>query len=235
MGIGGDGMTRKKNYWETIAEHIAEVVGAQQIENVLHFSRLENLPGILEHGLLSRSVLRNADYGVYVSDAGRLDKEDDAISVSISCYYPKMFEAKRHRSGDEPWVILVLHPSLLWNYPCRFHRNGAATNATKYGSSTTYGGFALKTLFDDFSLSTDSTKTSFRAEYGLPISWPTFSDSEVQVMSPIHPDYVMGAWIETPEHDEFVQAAFATKGRKECKVVVQPFSPRICRKPYCWG
>lgn len=90
LWASGEGMTCKKNYWETIAEHIAEVVGDRQIEDVLHFSRLENLSGILEHGLLSRSLLRNADYGVCVSDADRLDKEDDAISVSISCYYPKM-------------------------------------------------------------------------------------------------------------------------------------------------
>jgi len=106
-----------------------------------------------------------------------LDREDGAVSVSTSCYFPRMFEAKRHRAGNKPWAILVLHPSLLWNYHCLFFRQGAATNATKYDSGKEYGGFALEKLFGDCSLSMDPTKAGFRAEFGLPSSWPTFSDS----------------------------------------------------------
>ena len=106
-------MARKKDYGEVIAEHIAAVVEARQIEDVLHFTRLENIPGILAHGLRTRSELVNADFDAYASDADRLDQEDHAVSVSISCYYPRMFEAKRYRAGDKPWAILILHPSLL--------------------------------------------------------------------------------------------------------------------------
>lgn len=228
-------MARKKDYGEIIAEHIAEVVEVRQIEDVLHFTRLENLLGILEHGLRTRSELMNAGFKVYASDADRLDEEDDAVSVSISCYYPRMFEAKRYRAGDKPWAILILHPSLLWNYHCLFFRQGAATNATKCESGKRYGGFALEKLFGDCSLLMDPKETGFRAEYGLPPSWPTFADSEVQVMSPIHPGYIRGAWVETPEQGEFVRAAFNAAGREECEVVVEPFEPRICRKPYYWG
>lgn len=136
-------MARKKTYGEKIADHIAAVVEARNIEHVLHFTLLENLPGILSNGLLSRSILRDADYDVFASDADRLDGEDGAISVSISCFYPKMFDAKRYRSGNAPWVILTFDPSLLWNYHCLFYRNGASTNATKYEHGKRYGGFAL--------------------------------------------------------------------------------------------
>ncbi|TIL49603.1 hypothetical protein [Mesorhizobium sp.] len=95
-------MARRKDYWENIATQIAEVVAAREIEDVLHFTRLENLPGILEHGLRTRPELVNADFEVYASDADRLDEEDDAVSVSISCYYPRMLEAKRYRAGSWP-------------------------------------------------------------------------------------------------------------------------------------
>jgi hypothetical protein len=232
-------MRRDKDYWEIIADHIAAIVKRREIEEVLHFTPLVHLPRILEHGLLSRSELQNVDYDVYVSEAnGRRDGEDGAVSVSISCYYPKMFDARRYRAGGMiPFVILVLRPSLLWNYPCRFYGKGVTTNAMKYERGKRNGGYALEKLFEDFPvpMMDNPAGKSFRDEYGLPPSWPTFADSEVQVMNSIDPNVIIGAWVETPEHREFAQAAFNSAGRKECKVVVQSFGPRICRKPYSWG
>lgn len=227
-------MARKKTYEEKIADHIAAVVEDRKIEDVLHFTRLENLPGILKHGLRDRTFAEQADYDIYVGDAVRRDGDDCAISVSISCFYPKMFAAKRDRSGNKPWVVLVFHPSLLWNYPCLFYRNGVTTNATKYENGKRYGGYALEKLFEDCSIS-DLTGTGFREEHSLPSGWPTSSDSEVQVMSPIHPDYLLGAWVETPEHGEKVREAFDAYGRSKCEVLVQSFEPRLSRKPYSWG
>lgn len=235
LRVSGREMARKKTYGEKIADHISTVVDDREIEDVLHFSLLENLPGILKHGLLSRSILQSADYDVFASDVDRLDGEDDAISVSISCYYPKMFEAKRYRAGNSPWAILVFDPSILWNYHCLFYRNGAATNASKYERGKRCGGFALEKLFGDCSNLMDPTKTGFRDEHGLPSSWPTFPDSEVQVMKPVHPDYLLGAWVEVPEHGDQVREVFKAFGREDCDVVVQPFEPRICGKLYFWG
>lgn len=228
-------MGRKKTYSEKIADHISAVVEARNIENILHFTLLENLPGILQNGLLSRSVLENAGYDVLASDADRLDGEDGAISASISCFYPKMFEAKRYRSGNAAWVILAFDPSLLSNYHCLFYRNGASTNATKYEQGKRYGGFALERLFDDCSMLMDPRGTGFREAHGLPLGWPTFPDSEVQVMNPVHPDYLLGAWVEAREHGDQVRKAFDAFGHKHCEIVVQPFEPRICQKPYWWG
>lgn len=227
-------MARKKDYGEIIAEHIAKIVEARQIENVLHFTRLENLPYILVCGLRSRSKLESTEFSVYPSDLDRLDRRDDAVSVSISSYYPRMFDAKRHRAGSSPWAILILQSSILWNYHCLFYRHGVPTNATKYESGKRYGGFALEKLFDDCSSTKDAT-LGFRSEHGLPPSWPTFPDSEVQVMSPIHPSFIMGAWVETSVHGEFASAAFSEAGRDDCEVVVHPFEPRLCRKPHFWG
>jgi hypothetical protein len=68
-------MARKKTYEEKIADHITAVVEDRKIEDVLHFTRLENLPGILEHGVHDRSFLEQADYDVYASDADRLNGE----------------------------------------------------------------------------------------------------------------------------------------------------------------
>ena len=71
-------MARKKDYCEVIAEHIAAVVEARQIEDVLHFTRLKNIPGILAHGLRTRSELVNADFDAYVRIPMKPDGYSDA-------------------------------------------------------------------------------------------------------------------------------------------------------------
>jgi hypothetical protein len=144
-----------------------------------------------------------------------------------------MFDAKRFRAGDTPWVILFLHPSLLWTLPCRFYAQGAATNATKYENCPRNGGWALEKLFNEclFGIGTKG----LRAKVGLPASWPTFAAAEVQVMGKIHPNFILGAWVETPAHRDNVRAMLAAAAREECAVGVHPFHPRIVSEPYCWG
>ncbi|PAX08872.1 DarT ssDNA thymidine ADP-ribosyltransferase family protein [Sphingomonas lenta] len=228
-------MARKKDYWQVIAAHVAAVVKDREIEHVLHFTRLENLPGILEHGLQPRSNLTLANLDFRPSDTSRLDEKSDAVSVSISCYYPAMFAAKRFRAGSKPWVILFLNPSLLSNCHCLFLQRGAATTATIQDRSKRFGGYALCNLFDDLPVGIDTKDKSFREYCHLPRSWPTYPDSEVQVVGSIHSSYLTGAWVETIEHEEYVRAAFNAAGRRDCDVGIHPFEPRICCKPYSWG
>lgn len=104
-------MAGQKGYGATIADHIAAIIARRRTEHVLHFTRLENLPHILRQGLRSRADLADVDFSAYPSDADRLDERNDAISVSISCYAPAMFEAKRYRTGNRPWVVLILRQS----------------------------------------------------------------------------------------------------------------------------
>lgn len=227
-------MRGKKDYGSIIADHIAAIINQRGIEHILHFTRVENLPHILRHGILSRATLAHADFAVQTSDAERLDERDDAISVSISCYAPAMFDAKRYRAGNRSWAILILRPELLWRNHCLFFQQGAATNAMKYEQGKRYGGYALERLFEDFPLPADP-RISFRSEYGLPSSWPTSSDAEVQVMEPIDPKYILGAWVETSFDEALVRATFDQAGRTDCDTVAQPFLPRLSCKPYYWG
>ena len=74
-----------------------------------------------------------------------------------------------------------------------------------------------------------------RAKAALPAHWPTFPDAEVQVMSAIHPAYIMGAWVENQAHRANAETTFAAAGRGECEVGVHPFHPRIGSMPYFWG
>lgn len=228
-------MARHRTYADRLAAHIAAVVAARGIEDVLHFTPRDNLPGILEHGLLGRTALAGAAHGFRPSDASRLDGRDEAISVSVSCYYPKMFRAKRDRARRVPWIILVLDPRLLWTRHCLFYRRGATTRITQQDLRKRYGGFAFERLFADCSSGLDARGSGFRAAHDLPPDWPTFPDSEVQVLEPVPPELILGAWVETARDREWVEALFARFGRDDCGIVQQPFEPRIVRRPYAWG
>lgn len=55
------------------------------------------------------------------------------------------------------------------------------------------------------------------------------------MLNPIDPGYIAGAWIERPDEEVFVRATFHGAGRMDCETIVQPFMPRLSRKPYYWG
>ena len=88
-----------------------------------------------------------------------------------------------------------------------------AARERNYEFSKRDGGYALAKLFDDVSASANSTKSGFRDEYGLPPSWPTLPDSEVQIMNDLRPEYLLGVWVETTEHGEKVRMTLDAFGR----------------------
>lgn len=227
-------MSRRKTYQEKISDHIASVVDARCIKNVIHFTRLSNLRSILQHGLLSRFDLLQADVlqKSTASDVNRLDENDHAISVSVSCFYPDMFNAKRHRSGNAPWVVLGLNPSLLWELNCHFFAHSVVSRETKYerGISRRDSGFAFESLFQ-----APSNKPTYRGTAGLPLSFPTHPDSEVQVFDPIRPQYLQRAWVETTQDKEEVMRALQAFGRGDFEVWVEPFKPRHSYHLTKWG
>lgn len=212
-------------YEQKIADHIAQVVAARRIEDVLHFTRLEYLPSILKHGLRARSELEGQGMAF---KSPRRDGEDSAVSVSLSCYYPRMFMSKRADAPNTPFAILVLHASLLWEHPCLFYRYSVLSRDTAYENQQRHGGWALQKLFDDNGL-------GFRARHNLPHDFPTFAESEVQVLSPIHSSYIRGVWVETSENGDAVRQFLLSEGRSDCGIHVQPFSPRFGNGAYEWG
>lgn len=217
-------MAERDKYREVIEQGIRSIIERRKIDYVLHFTPLEALPYILAFGIRTRRELIDAGLAI----GSRLDGEDAAVSVSVTCYRPGLFDAKRHKSGKKAWLILGLSPEVLWRYTCRFYAQGVPTSSTKYENHNRLGDWALEKLFDD-------SPVGFRAKHELPPSVPTRADAEVQVMSSISPDYITGAWVETTEHERAVRYVFDAAGRQECEVFVRPFEPRIASGLYAWG
>ena len=98
----------------------------RDVRFLLHFTQAANLTGVVKHGLWPRRDLAAADHLAYASDYGRLDGNEDAVSVSISRVNGPMFAAKRRKSGHVDWIVLVLSATILWTHDCRFCWRNAA-------------------------------------------------------------------------------------------------------------
>ncbi|WP_315923217.1 DarT ssDNA thymidine ADP-ribosyltransferase family protein [Mesorhizobium sp. SP-1A] len=165
------------------------------IQGLLHFTQIWNLHGIVTHGLLSRTALNERGLDAYGSSGHRRDLKDQAISLSISAVYPKMFMAKQQSVGHPHWVIILLDPSILWTHRCRFLCRNAGKKEIKNHRGFLGGPWGFSEIF------TEDGRPS-----GMPNSLPTYPDAEVQVYEPILPEMILEAWVDRPDYAEVVQA-----------------------------
>jgi len=166
----------------------------RDIRYLLHFTPIENLTGIVTNGFLSRADLKERGLDAYGSPH-RLDREDRAISVSISAVYPKMFKAKQQAAGHPRWVILLLDASILWTHRCRFLRRNGGKRAVLNHTGYLGGPWGFSQMFSG------EDRPS-----GIPDRLTTYPDAEVQVFDPISAEMILEAWVDRPELADAVQA-----------------------------
>ncbi len=93
---------------------------------LLHFTRVTNLPSIMQHGLYP--VSRVAEIGVtpQINDELRLDGHRNATSLSIAFPNHRMFWKCRQDSEGAQWVVLAIKSRVRWTKECAFCRHNAA-------------------------------------------------------------------------------------------------------------
>jgi hypothetical protein len=74
----------------------------RRIDTLVHFTRLENLVGILAEGILPRSTLEGRPSGVIFNDDIRTDNHKEAVCLSISFPNYKMFY--KYRQADQTTI-----------------------------------------------------------------------------------------------------------------------------------
>lgn len=107
---------------------------AQGIEYLVHFTRLHNLRGIMEKGLITRTNLEKSNASFSYTDPLRLDNMRDSICLSVSFPNYKMFFNKKISSDSEnrSWCILLLKPEILRDIDCAFFNGNAASSSNRY-------------------------------------------------------------------------------------------------------
>ncbi|UEM08080.1 DUF4433 domain-containing protein (plasmid) [Skermanella rosea] len=198
----------------------------------MHFTRVDNLESIVQHGLLPRSsLLEREDVTAVPSSESRLDEENEAVSVSINSINHCMFQAKDGKCGHPYWVVLLLDPCILWKRRCRFYRRNAAMKDVEHHFGT--GAWSLNRMFSDQYPPVGFRGKSYRAETCIPPYLPTYPDAEVQVFGGIDPGFVVGAWVNTDERKEraeYVQEQLDKLPGPERTTYVRPFE--VCMNGY---
>ncbi|QIF40626.1 DarT ssDNA thymidine ADP-ribosyltransferase family protein [Kingella kingae] len=116
------------------ADKIREIVRQRNIQWLVHFTHINNINSIVEHGILPRletEQLNNNIGGNFVfPDPSRADRKN-ASCLSIMFPNSKMLWHKRQQYPDKDWVFLMLEPDILWECDCAFYpTNAASTGVT---------------------------------------------------------------------------------------------------------
>lgn len=180
-----------------------ELIEAKDVKYVLHFTRLSNLPSILEKGLINRVQLNLSGVQSEFNDNYRLDGQQDSISCSISFPNYKMFYKLRQENPDVEWVVLYLKSSVLWEKDCAFCVSNAASNeVTSIPIQARKGTVAFNRLFENV------PGKPTRADIGIPDALPTNPQAEVLVFGNIEINYIIGAITQSKETEELLKAKY---------------------------
>lgn len=173
-----------------VARTIQEFAAEREIPYLLHFTRLSNLESILTHGLVCRDRLDGMNIVGTVNDQHRID-DTDAVCVSIGFPNYKMFYPCRCDHPDEEWVVIVIRASALWNLPCAFcTENAASARVTAIPLDQRTGLAAFRAMYDDFD-------DKIRANLNLKIYMPTNPQAEVLMLEGIPLEYIAGVAVRS--------------------------------------
>jgi hypothetical protein len=134
-----------------------------------------------------------------VNDELRLDGTD-AVCVSIGFPNYRMFYRYRQANQQEDWVVVVLHPSALWELPCAFCvTNAASARVFTVPLAERSGLPALQALYADFD-------DKVRANLNLPNHLPTNPQAEVLMLNGVPPSYIRGVLVPNQAMKVQIQA-----------------------------
>lgn len=83
------------------------------IPYLCHFTRVENLPSILTHGIVPRAECPGKGIEPVVNDLQRLDGRPDTNSLSVGHPNYRMLWKYRQEHPEADWVVLAINPATL--------------------------------------------------------------------------------------------------------------------------
>lgn len=161
---------------------INDFIKERKITSLYHFTKAENLHGILKNGLLSRRTLNENGMAYLYNDEVRLENRSEANCLSISFPNYKMFYKYRDQSRGHEWCVIEINPRVLYEKECLFCIENAASNSENMRSDEEKKGIeGLKKLFYN---------EDYRRKINLNYNFTTNPQAEVLVLEDIGVEYI---------------------------------------------
>jgi hypothetical protein len=164
------------------ADATRAVLERRGIEDLVHFTRMRNIPSILKNGIRPQVNPKTGKrYELDVLDVDRFDGRLHHVSLTITMPNKPLFY--RHRCNSEGlWAVVVIDPLILTEVPALFFPYNAATK--------TYRGINID---DPMWCSADALERMFVSENGRSKSNPQYvwkDQAEIQVLGPVQPQWI---------------------------------------------
>lgn len=153
-----------------------EYLHERGVDSFVHFTSLDNLDSIFEHGLLPRSVLDADSIGYQPNDQLRLDGLNH-VNLSVTHPNIRFFYKVRKTYPDRYYVVLSIRPEILLAY------TGDSGNP-RYSFSNTNAASNRAMSCNVEQLFSGQRPIGFKDE------WTTDSQAEVLIPGPIPPQYI---------------------------------------------
>ena len=167
---------------------VRSLIAEKEIKYLMHFTRVENLKSILNHGLLPRCDLDQESVQYVATDPSRFDRHKDAINLSVSFPNSSMFFTKRRNMGGD-WVVLMIRPEVMVAEPCYFYPGNAASSCFSPCEDRSRAE-DFKKMFSTKVLNNQGEIVK-RKYLGLPNCFPTNLQAEVLVFSKVKVSMLM--------------------------------------------
>jgi hypothetical protein len=159
------------------------------IRQLFHFTRVPNLPSIIEHGLVPRNFCLNVAF----NDAERHDGTN-AICATIDWPNYKTFTMMRSNYQGVEWALIGIKPEVLWTRDCAFCTTNAAL-----GSVSSIPIAQRKNLAAFDAMYAEQQGKPTRAQMGHQPYHPTDPQAEVLIINGVPRDLIYGAYVATAE------------------------------------
>lgn len=177
--------------------NIKKMLEIREINELIHFTNIENLNSILENGFLSVELqLRKGIIGK-INDKDRFDNKLNSTSFSIGFPNYKMFYTLWSKDKDSKWVIITIDPSILYLHKYNIYyceHNAASKEISIKNSEGLTSILAFKNMFKE-TMSTRYYGTIYRKDINIPINYPTDPQAEILIEGYIPVKYIKNIYL----------------------------------------
>lgn len=157
------------------------------VPHLVHFTRIENLASILDHGICPPDTLQRMQQRFRANDLDRYDRQRGATSFSIAHPNEKLFYRWRRSDPASEWVVLLVDPAVIWTRDAAFCSGNAADRRF---SSQDLDARRTVEAFD--AMFSHQEGHSSREDQGLRPYDPTDVQAEVLILGVVPPELITG-------------------------------------------